>query len=70
MIVNGVETHEFPDSLLKQLNVMSNETLEEVCKTDPFSMRVYNSYFEFLSRMRKWGPMSTSAIWKWRNAEI
>lgn len=67
MIQQGVETHAFSDGLLEKLNILSNETLEEVCNQDEFSLEVFKSYKSFLERMRKWGPMSGSAIWKWRN---
>ncbi len=62
----GVKTHAFPDDLLETLHQLSNQTLENVCSKDPFSTEVLRSYQSFLERMRKWGPMSGSAIWKWR----
>ncbi len=68
MKANGVETHRFPDELLEKLHESSNQTLGEICSKDEFSLRVLKSYIDFLERMRKWGPMSSSAIWKWRHS--
>lgn len=70
IINNGVKTHAFPDDLLVTLSHLSNQTLEEVCSKDQFSSEVLKSYQNFLERMRKWGPMSGSAIWKWRRNYI
>ena len=64
----GIKTHLFSDDLLQTLNLLSNQTLEEVCSKDPFSLEVLISYRGFLERMTKWGPMSGSAIWKWRRS--
>ncbi len=62
----GVEFHQFPDNLLKELKKISDEVLDETMKQDSFSTEVMKSYLSYLDRMSKWGPMSGSALWKWR----
>jgi len=66
IMAKGIKTHAFSDDLLKTLSHLSNQTLEEECSKDPFSLEVLRSYQSFQERMTKWGPMSGSAIWKWR----
>ena len=66
MIEKGVETHAFPDELLKELYESSKATLIEECSKDSFSHEVMLSYKSYLTRMRQWGPMSSGGIWKWR----
>jgi TRAP-type mannitol/chloroaromatic compound transport system substrate-binding protein len=68
MMEKGVETHAFPDELLKELYESSKATLLEECSKDKFSHEVMLSYKSYLLRMRQWGPMSSGGIWKWRSA--
>jgi TRAP-type mannitol/chloroaromatic compound transport system substrate-binding protein len=62
----GVEFHQFPDELLQKLKIISSEVLKETMNQDEFSKEVMESYLKFLTRMSEWGPMSGSALWKWR----
>ena len=66
MIEQGVQLHQFPNEVLQKLKALSSEVLEETCGKDDFSREVMASYQAFLDRMSKWGPMSGSALWKWR----
>jgi TRAP-type mannitol/chloroaromatic compound transport system substrate-binding protein len=66
MVKQGIELHQFPDELLGELKKISTEVLKDTMDQDEFSKEVMKSYLGFLSRMSKWGPMSGSALWKWR----
>jgi TRAP-type mannitol/chloroaromatic compound transport system substrate-binding protein len=66
MMKAGVELHRFPDELILKLRDASRQVLNETMKQDDFSYEVYKSYMGYLERMSLWGPMSGSAIWKWR----
>ena len=66
MMAKGIETHEFPIELMKELYQLSKETLLEECSKDEFSLEVLKSYQAYMNRMQLWGPMSGGGIWKWR----
>jgi TRAP-type mannitol/chloroaromatic compound transport system substrate-binding protein len=51
MVNQGVEFHQFPDSLLKELKVLSAQVLEETMNKDSFSKEVKDSYLNFLHSM-------------------
>jgi len=48
MVNQGVELHQFPDNLLKELKALSTQVLEETMNKDEFSKEVKDSYLNFL----------------------
>ena len=70
MMKSGVEIHKFPDEMLLKLKETAKGVIENTMKEDKFSYEVYQSYMKYLERMALWGPMSGSAIWKWRSNKL
>ena len=54
----GVELKNFPTSVLDQLRIYTQETIEELVESDPFSKKVYESYSSFQKKIQKWSDIS------------
>ncbi len=54
----GVEVRTFPDEVLSQLRIYTEEILEEITAADPFAKKVYDSYNNFRNRAKSWAEVT------------
>lgn len=64
---HGVEVRRFPDAVLKRLEELSRDVLEELAARDETVRRVYTSYKAFLEEAAKWQAVSELAYLQTRS---
>jgi TRAP-type mannitol/chloroaromatic compound transport system substrate-binding protein len=58
-----VQLRKFPDDVLAKLKVYSQETIEEICASDPLSAEVYDSFKKFQKAVNSWAEISERAYY-------
>jgi TRAP-type mannitol/chloroaromatic compound transport system substrate-binding protein len=53
-----VELRRFPDAVLAQLKVYTDEAIAELTASDPMSKKVYDSYSAFQKNVTGWAEIS------------
>jgi len=56
--VHNVELRRFPDAVLAQLKVYTDEAIAELTASDPMSKKVYDSYSAFQKNVTGWAEIS------------
>ena len=64
---HGVEVRPLPDDVLRRLQEISVEVLDELAASDPLAGRIVNSYREFSNSVIKYGRISEQAYSKARD---
>jgi TRAP-type mannitol/chloroaromatic compound transport system substrate-binding protein len=60
---HDVQLRKFPDDVLAKLKVYSQETIEEICASDPLSAEVYDSFKKFQKAVNSWAEISERAYY-------
>ncbi|MBU6954708.1 MULTISPECIES: TRAP transporter substrate-binding protein [unclassified Hahella] len=58
---HGVDVRRFPDDVLKELQDISRQTIQEIAEKDPAVKKVYESYEKFRSNVWKYHEISEKA---------
>jgi len=59
-----IELRSFPQEVLEQLRVHSEEAIEELIRNDPFSQKVYQSYSSFQKKVAKWHGLTEKKFYE------
>ncbi len=60
----GVILKQFPPEVIAQLRKYSQEVIEEVIASDPFSKKVYESFSKFQKQQLRWSKISEQAYYE------
>lgn len=60
--VHGVQLHQYPDDLLKELGKISGEVVDKVGATDPSTQKIWNSYRDFRKTAVEWSKIGTQGF--------
>jgi TRAP-type mannitol/chloroaromatic compound transport system substrate-binding protein len=64
---HGVEVRRFNDDLLKEVGRVSGEVVAEVGKSDPMTLKVYDSYMDFRSKAIGWAAIADQGYYNARS---
>ncbi len=58
-----VEIRKFPDHVLAQLRIYTNEVIQELVESDPFAKKVYESYNNFRKKAIAWSELTEKVFY-------
>lgn len=64
---HGVEPRPFPDDLLKELNVISQQVIDELGQSSEMGQRIHQSYRAFEATVSEWHDISEQAYFEARD---
>ncbi len=64
---HGVQLRRFPQPVLKELQRVAQEVLEEIAARDPLTKRIYQSFRTNLERMQPWSRIAEEAYLQMRS---
>jgi TRAP-type mannitol/chloroaromatic compound transport system substrate-binding protein len=64
---HGVIPRKFPDDLLQELKVVSQQVIDELGNSTPMAQRIHESYRAFESTVKEWHEISDEAYYKARS---
>ena len=59
----GTKLKKYPDDVLKQLKVYSQEVIEEIITKDPASKKIYESFINFKKDINDWAQVTESVFY-------
>ena len=60
---SDVEVRKYPEEVLKQLRIYTDEVIQELTDSDPFAKRVYESYNSFRKKAVAWSELTEKAFY-------
>ena len=66
---HGVQLRQFPDAVLDRIRKVDNDALQEVASESDYARRVYQSYNDFLGKMKMWSQYSEKMVYDIREGK-
>lgn len=60
---HNVDVQVYPEDVMKKIQEISREVIEEEAQKDPFALKVHNDYKAFQAKTAVWGKMSEKVYW-------